>query len=122
MEKGLAIIEKNDTETKGFFIDQDALEFARQNARVNKRLAEADKDQKKADRKHKRAEEAKAKRKAYTNETIKYVAVRAFVAGATAAAMAVDFVSPYIFVPVFLFCLSTACLRLGKWFGRGERK
>lgn len=122
MEKGLAIIEKTDTETKGFYIDQDALEFARQNAKVNKRLAEAAKDQKKADRKHKRAEAAKAKRKAYTIETIKYVAVRAFITAALAAAMAVDFVSPYIFIPVFLFCLSTACLRLGAWFGRSEKK
>lgn len=120
MEKGLAIIEKTDEGTKGFYIDQDALEFARQNAKVNKRLAEADKDQKKADRKHKRAATAKAKRKAYTIETIKYVAVRALYTGALAAAVAADWASIYLFIPVFLFCLSTACLRLGKWFVRGK--
>lgn len=122
MEKGMAIIEVNDTETKGFYIDQDALEFARQNARVNKRLAEADKDQKKADRKHKREEAAKAKRKAYTIETIKYVAVRAFITAAVAAAVTVDLASLYLFIPVFIICLSSACLRLGKWFVRGEKK
>ena len=122
MEKGMAIIEVNDTETKGFYIDQDALEFARQNAKVNKRLAEADKDQKKADRKHKRAATAKAKRKAYTIETIKYVAVRALFTGALAAAVAADWASIYLFIPVFLFCLSTTCLRLGKWFVRGAKK
>lgn len=119
MEKGLAIIEKTDTETKGFYIDQDALEFARQNAKVNKRLAEAAKDQKKADRKHRRAATAKAKRKAYTKDTIKYVASRAFITAALAAAVTADWASLYLFIPVFLFCLSTACLRLGKWLVRG---
>lgn len=122
MEKGMAIIEVNDTGTKGFYIDQDALEFSRQNAKVNKRMSNAAKDQKAAERKIRREEAAKAKRKAYTIDTIKYVAVRAFYTGALAAAVAADWASIYLFIPVFLFCLSTACLRLGKWFGRSKKK
>lgn len=122
MEKGLAIIEKTDEGTKGFYIDQDALEFARQNAKVNKRIAEAANDQKKADRKHRRAATAKAKRKAYTIDTIKYVAVRAFITAALAAAVTADLASLYLFIPVFIICLSGACLRLGAWFVRGNKK
>lgn len=119
MEKGMAIIEVNDTETKGFFIDQDALEFSRQNAKVNKRMSNAAKDQKAAERKIRREEAAKAKRKAYTIDTIKYVAVRAFITAALAAAVTADLASLYLFIPVFIICLSGACLRLGAWF-KGE--
>lgn len=122
MEKGMAIIEVNDTETKGFYIDQDALEFSRQNAKVNKRMSNAAKDQKAAERKIRREEAAKAKRKAYTKDTIKYVAVRAFITAALAAAVTVDLASLYLFIPVFIICLSSACLRLGAWFVRGAKK
>ena len=122
MEKGMAIIEVNDTETKGFYIDQEALEFSRQNAKVNKRMSNAAKDQKAAERKTRREEAAKAKRKAYTKDTIKYVAVRAFITAALAAAVTADWASLYLFIPVFIICLSSACLRLGAWFVRGAKK
>lgn len=122
MEKGMAIIEVNDTETKGFYIDQDALEFSRQNAKVNKRMSNAAKDQKAAERKIRREEAAKAKRKAYTIDTIKFVAIRAFITAALAAAVTADLASLYLFIPVFIICLSTACLRLGAWFVRGAKK
>ena len=45
-ERGLAVIEKNDTETKGFYIDQDALEFARMNAKLDKQRKELEKARK----------------------------------------------------------------------------
>lgn len=122
MEKGMAIIEVNDTETKGFYIDQDALEFSRQNAKVNKRMSNAAKDQKTAERKIRREEAAKAKRKAYNVATFKYVFYRALVAAAFVAAMAEGLVSPYIVAPVAIICLATACLRLGKWIERMEKK
>lgn len=121
MERGLMVIEKTDTETKGFYIDQDALECARLNAKVNKRLAEAEHAKQDAARKHRRAEAIKAKRKAYTISTIKYVAVRAFVTAALAAAVTADLASLYLFIPVFIICLSGACLRLGAWFVRGAK-
>ena len=126
MEKGMAIIEVNDTETKGFYIDQDALEFARQNAKTKKRVERMEAERREAAAKHRKAVKAKARekaqRKAYTIKTIKYVAVRAFITAALAAAVTADLASLYLFIPVFIICLSSACLRLGAWFVRGAKK
>ena len=122
MEKGMAIIEVNDTETKGFYIDQDALEFSRQNAKVNKRINTAAKDQKAAERKKRRAEAVKAQRRAYNLATFKFIANRVAVTTALGFAVAEGLASPYIFIPVAVFCLATACLRLGAWMERGAKK
>ena len=118
MENGLAIIEKTDTETKGFYIDQDALECARLNAKVNKRLAEAAKDQKAAERKHRRAEATKAKRKAYTANALRTVLYRTAICGAAVWAGMAGMIHPAIFIPVALISLCAACLRLGALFGK----
>ena len=122
MEKGLAIMEKTDTETKCFYIDQDALECARLNAKTKKRVERLEAKQREAEAKCRKEAKEKAKRKAYTIETIKYVAVRALYTGALAAAVAADLDSLYLFIPVFIICLSGACLRLGAWFVRGAKK
>ena len=122
MEKGLAIMEKTDTETKCFYIDQEALEFARQNAKTKQRMDRNEAKRREAVAKFRKAAKAKAKRKAYTKDTIKYVAVRAFITAAVAAAVTADLASLYLFIPVFIICLSTACLRLGAWFVRGNKK
>lgn len=121
MMNGLAIIEKNETETKGFYIDQDALEFARQNAKVNKRLAEAAKDQRKADRKHRRAEAAKAKRKAYIFCAVRTVLYRTVLCCLLAVACSAGMIVPEICVPVSLALLCSACLRLGALWGKVVR-
>ena len=118
MEKGLMVIERNDTETKGFYIDQDALECARFNAKVNKRLAEAEKAKQEADRKHRREEAAKAKRKAYTMNSAKAVLFRLAVCTALVWAGTAGLVNPVIYIPVALVSLCGACLRLGALFGK----
>lgn len=125
MEKGLAIMEKTDTETKCFYIDQDALECARLNAKIKKRVERMEAERREAAAKHRKAVKAKARekaqRKAYTIDTIKHVAVRAFITAAVAAAVTADLASLYLFIPVFIICLSGACLRLGAWFVRGNK-
>lgn len=118
MDNGLAIIEKTDTETKGFYIDQDALEFARQNAKVSRRLNEAAKDQREADRKHRRAEAAKAKRKEYIASAVKVVIYRSAGCIALVGACAAGMVNPIIAIPVALGLLCAACLRVGMLFGK----
>ena len=118
MEKGLMVIEKNDMETRGFYIDQDALECARFNAKVNKRLAEAAKAKQEAERKHKRAEAAKAKQKAYTMNAAKAVLFRLAICTAAVWAGTAGLVHPVIYIPVVLVSLCAACLRLGALFGK----
>lgn len=118
MERGLMVIERNDTETKGFYIDQDALECARFNAKVNKRIAEAEKAKQEAERKHQRAEVEKAKRKAYTMNSAKAVLFRLAVCAALVWAGTAGLVHPVIYIPVALVSLCAACLRLGALFGR----
>lgn len=115
---GLAIIEKTDTETKGFFIDQDALEFARQNAKVSKRIDEAAKAKQEADRTRRKAEKVEAQRKAYTMHTAGYVLSRMAVCGAVTWAGTAGMIHPAICIPVALYFLCTACVKLGAWFGR----
>lgn len=121
MRNGLAIIEQTETETKGFYIDQDALECARLNAKVNKRLAEASKVQKKADRKHRRAEAEKAKRKAYISSAVRTVISRTVICMALLFAGAAGMIVPEICVPVSLALLCSACLRLGMLLGKAGR-
>ena len=122
MEKGLAIIEKTDTETKGFYIDQDALECARLNAKVNKRLADAAKEKQEADRKHRKAEAAQAKRKAYIKSVLRSVLYRTAICGAAVWAGVAGMIHPAIFIPVALISLCAACLRMGALLGRAVAK
>jgi hypothetical protein len=118
MERGLMVIEKTDTETKGFYIDQDALECARLNAKVNKRLAEAEQAKQEAARKHRKAEAIKAKRKAYTKHTAGYVLSRLAVCTALVWAGTAGLIHPVVYIPVALVSLCAACLRLGALFGK----
>lgn len=121
MEKGLAIVEVNDTEIKGIRFDQDVIEFARLNARTKKRTAKADAEKREADRTRRRASKAEARRMAYTINTVKYILFRVAVMMAAVWACMAGFIHPIICTPVTLFCISTACLRLGTWIGRSGR-
>ena len=121
-ERGLAVIETTDTETKGFFIDQDALEFARLNAKLDKQRKEAATAHKKADRKISKAAKAKAQRKAYTIKTACYVLANCAISVATGWAGIAGLIHPIISVPVSIFCLCVACVRFGAWFGRVVKK
>lgn len=121
MEKGMAIIEQDDTQTKAVFIDQEVLEFARMSKETKKRIAAQEEAQRKEICNRRKAEKQKAKRKAYTLHTAVYVLIRIAVAVACAWAGTAGMIHPVIYIPVTLFCLCTACLRLGTWFGRSDR-
>lgn len=120
METGLAIIEKTATETRGVFIDQDTIECARINALVKKRTAQAEAEQREADRNRRKSEKAEARRKAYNIATAKYIAIRGGIIGTVAWGWAVGMIHPIVSIPVGLFCLCTACVRLGEWFGKAS--
>lgn len=118
MNKGLAVIEANDTETKAFYIDQDALEFARLNAKISKRTKAAEVEQKAASHGNRSAELAKARRKAYSVNAIGKILLNCAICGGVAWAGIAGMIHPIIYVPVSLFCLCVASMRLGAWFGR----
>jgi hypothetical protein len=119
---GLAIIEKTETGTKGFYIDQDALEFARLNARTNKRISHAEAVNREADRQCRKAEKMAAQRKAYTLKTFGYILTNCAVCGAVTWAGIVGMIHPIISIPVGIFSLCVACVRFGAWFGRVAKK
>lgn len=121
-EKGLAVIEANETGTTGFFIDQDALEFARLNARVAKHRKEAEKAQRKAACKNSKAAKAKAQRKAYTWKTAGYILANCTICGAVTWAGIAGLIHPIISAPVSVFCLCVACVRFGAWYGKVAKK
>jgi hypothetical protein len=120
MNKGLAVIEVNDTETKGFYIDQDALEFARLNAKIKKRVDAAEEDMKNASRNHTKTEKETARHTAYTLKTVGRILLNCAICGGVVGAGFAGLVAPIVYVPVSLFCLCAACLRLGAWFGRSK--
>lgn len=118
MQNGLAIIEKTDTKTKGFFIDQDTIEFARLNANTKKRIAQAEAEQRMANHNRRKAEKAEAKRKAYNMNTAKHILIHGGICGAVVWLGTAGLIYPAIWIPVSMFCLCAVCVRLGTWFGR----
>ena len=115
MNKGLAIVEVNDTGTKSFYIDQDALECARLNARTKKRIAKAEQIRREAAQRRRNEAKLEAKRREYNVRTMCYILSRCAVSVAAAWATWAGLVHPVVSVPVITFFLCAACLRLGKW-------
>lgn len=120
MEKGMAIIEVTDKKTTGIFIDEEQLEFVRQNAYTKRRREERARNEQEAERNRRRAEKAAAQRKRHNIQTFTYIGSRLVVCGAVALAGAAGLIHPVIYIPAVLLCLSTACLRLGAWFGKAR--
>ena len=118
MQNGLAIIEKTDTETKGFYIDQDSLEFARMNAKLDKQRKEIENAQKKVATKVSKAAKAKAQRKAYTLKTFGYILANCATCGAVAWAGLTGMIHPIISIPLSILSLCNACVRFGLWIGK----
>lgn len=119
---GMGIVEKNETETKAIFIEQEPLEFARQNAKVKKKETDNDQKQKAADDGRRKAEKAEARRKAYNTDTAKYMLTRLAVSGVMAGGWAAGMVHPVIAAPFVLICLCTASERLGEWRAKTCKK
>jgi hypothetical protein len=119
---GMGIIEKNDTETKAIFIEQEALEFARQNAKARKNASESDQKKKAADDGRRMAEKAEARRRAYNVDTAKYLLARVAIAGVMAGGWVAGLIHPVIAAPFALICLCTASERLGEWRAKTCKK
>lgn len=118
MQKGLAIIERDDTKTNAVFIDHEVVEFARFAAQTKKRLAKAEAEQRNESRIRRREEKMKARRRAYTARTVSSVLTCGGICVGAAWAGMAGLIHPAIYFPVITACLCVACVRLGLWFGR----
>lgn len=114
MEKGMAIIERDEVQTKSVFIDHETIEFARQNARTKKRIADA----KVAKRK---AEKEKARRMAYAKKIISHILFSCAVCGGVTLAGMAGLVAPIIWILGGGISLCAACTWCGVLFGKVVR-
>ena len=121
MTNGIFILEKTDTGSTGVYIDQDAVEFARQNARTQKRIRAAEAAQRREEKAHRTAEMEAERRRAYNMGTLKTLAIYSVIIMGAAWGCAAGMIHPAICIPVTVFCLCAACLRLGAWFGKSAK-
>ena len=119
---GMAIVERTDTETRAVYIEQEVLEFARQNALVKKRRAENERKQREAEAKRRKARKAEERRRAYNRATVKYLLTRVAVSGVMVAGYLAGLIHPIVAAPIFTVCLCTASERLGEWRARNRKK
>ena len=114
----MAIIERNEQETKAVFIDQEALECARLNLRTEKRVAEAENAQKEDQRIQRNAEKEQARFRAFTMKTLKDVLICGGITGLAVFGESSGMIHPAIAIPVMLICLCAASVKAGIWFGK----
>ena len=115
MEKGMAIIERDEVATKAVFIDHEIVEFARLNAQIKKRVTDAKEAKQKA-------EKVQARKRAYTNNTIAYMLKRGGVIVAAAVAANTGLIHPVLSAPIIILSLCAVCIRFGVWLGKVGNK
>ena len=118
MEKGMAIIERNEAETKAIFIDQEALEMTRLNLRTENRVEKAKNAQKENQRINRKAEKEQARFRAFTMKTLKDVLICGGIVGLMALGTNGGMIHPIIAFPVMLICMCAASVKAGIWFGK----
>lgn len=119
MRNGMIILEQTDENQKAVFIDEEQLDWLKLNAMFKKR----DKEKQIADRKNHIVDNRRRKWQHYTINTFTFIGIRSLIMGATVWAMTANLINPIIAIPVALYCLSTASIRFGVWFGkRANRK
>lgn len=122
MQNGIAILEKTDTGTDGFFVDQYTIELSRLNAITQQRIDKAEAERRKAAHNRRMAGREEAKFNAYTLHTIKYILVRTGIVLATMWGGTAGIVHPAIWLFITLYCLCAVCVKLGAWFGRAVKR
>ena len=114
MKNGMIILEQTDTNQRAVFIDEEQLDWLKLNAMFKKR----DKEKRIEENKNRIVENRRRKWKRYTINTFTFIGVRALLVGAAAWTMAANLVHPIVATPVLLYCLSTASIRFGVWYGK----
>lgn len=114
---GMAIVEVTDTDRRAVFIDEDTLEAARLNAMIKRNRERNAAERKRVEREHRRLEKQRKRWKEYTVDTFFSIGVRGVIMGGAIGAMVVEMMHPIISIVVSAYCLSTACIQFGVWYG-----
>jgi hypothetical protein len=96
---------------QAIFIDQEALEFAKQNMRTKQRLEKCQK-----------AKEERNRFKKEMERNANRVLIDVLACGAVALAGTSGLIHPGLWVPFSVIALCGACVRLGMWFGKAVKK
>lgn len=119
---GLTIIECSETGTTAAMIEQETLDFYRQNARAKKHRAEVARKEKQEAADRRKATEAKAQHKAYNRATVKTLLLCFAVAAFAVCGCAFDLIHPGLALPIALASLLIGSERLGEWRGKHRNK
>lgn len=122
MQNGIAILEKTEAGTNGFFVDQYTIELSRLNALTQQRIDKAEAERRKAAHNRRMAEREEARFNAYTLHMIKYILVRTGVVLAAMWGGMDGIIHPAIWLFITLYCLCAVCVKLGAWFGRAVKR
>lgn len=114
---GMAIVEVTDTDRRAVFIDEDTLETARLSAMLNRNRERNEAERKRVEREQRMLAHQKKVWKEYTVDTFSYIGVRGAICGGAVWAMIAGMMHPVISIPVSIYCLGTACIRFGVWYG-----
>ena len=96
-------------------IDQEAIEYARLNARTKDRTE-------KAQQSKRENEEKEAERESYFSKSHKQILTYAGIGVAAGLGCLAGLIHPVISVPLGVFCLCMACVRYGVLIGKREGK
>ena len=119
MRNGMIILEQTDENQTAVFIDEEQLDWLKLNAMFKKR----DKEKQIVDRENHIIDNRRRKWQHYTIKTFTFIGIRSLIMGAAEWAMTANLVNPIIAIPVATYCLVTASIRFGVWFGkRSNRK
>ena len=114
---GMAIVEVTDTDRRAVFIDEDTLETARLSAMIKRNRERNEAERKRVEREQRMLADQKRKWKEYTVDTFSYIGVRSAIMSGAIGAMAAGLMHPVISIAVSVYCLGTACIRFGVWYG-----
>ena len=114
---GMAIVEVTDTQQKAVFIDEDTLEAARLTAMVNRNREAKEAERKKAEREQRIIDKQRKRWEEYTFNTFYYIGVRCVLICGCVWSMLAGLMNPVISIPVMAYCLATAGIRFGVWYG-----
>lgn len=114
MKNGMVILEQSDNHQKAIFIEEEQLEMMRLRAMFQHR----DREQRAMERKKCEQENRRKAWKRYTVNTVSFIGIRVAVIAAVVWVMLANLVHPIVGIPVVLYCLISACINFGVWYGK----
>lgn len=113
----MTIVRVTDTDSRAMFIDEDTLELAMLNVMTRQRREYAEMERRRIEHEQRMLANQRRAWKEYTVDTFSYIGVRSVIMSGAVCAMVAGIMHPVISIPVSIYCLGTACVRFGVWYG-----